>query len=48
MENGDFDPCRSETPEIAKIGHLLITLRGEATRMQNFIGISQGMSAPHK
>jgi len=46
-ENGDFDPCRSETPEnfITKIGH--IDYVAGATRMPNFMGIGLGCP-PHK
>ena len=45
-ENGDFDPCRSETPEnvITKIGH--IDYVAGATRVPNFMVIGLGVSAP--
>ena len=45
-ENGDFDPCRSETPEnfITKFGH--IDYVAGATRMTNFMGIGLRVSAP--
>ena len=44
-ENGDFDPCRSETPEnfITKIGHTDYV--AGATRRPNFMGIGLGVSA---
>jgi len=45
-KNGDFDPCRSETPKfLSQKLETLITLRG-ATRMPNFMGIGLGVSAP--
>jgi len=47
-ENGDFDPCIFETPEIlTQKSDMLITSRG-ATRKPVFMAIDPGVPPPQK